>query len=120
MSGGGGGIAATSYVGQLRALAWLSAARLVRAPSHTRRAEAARRWARQSLFLAVSSGLAIILLMVALDATEIGWMPPRGTAWLWPLRVLTDFGKSAYMLWLIAAILLVTALLLPRAHGMAR
>src|SRR3954470_12461765 len=120
MSGRGGGIAASTYLGQLRALAWLSATRLVRAPSHTRRAEAARRWARQSLWLTVSTGLAIILLMVALDATEIGWMPPRGTAWLWPVRVLTDFGKSTYMLWLIAAILLLTALLFPRARGMAR
>src|SRR3954468_2403004 len=114
------GVVATSYIGGVCSVAWLSLAQLVRAPSHSRRAEARRLWARRSLWIAVSTGAAIIVLMVALDATEIGWMPPRGTAWLWPLRVLTDFGKSAYMLWLIAAILLVTALLLPRAHGMAR
>jgi undecaprenyl-diphosphatase len=58
--------------------------------------------------------------MYALDATEIGWMPPRGTAWLWPVRILTDFGKSAYVLWLLAVVLLVIALLFPRARGTAR
>ena len=36
---------------------------------------------------------------VLLDATEIGWMPKRGTPSLWPIRILTDFGKSAYVLW---------------------
>src|SRR3954452_21138156 len=112
--------ASSNYIGQVGLLAWSSLAQLVRAPSHSRRAEAARRWARHSLWLTVGLGIAIIVLMVALDATEIGWMPPRGTGWLWPVRILTDFGKSAYMLWLIAAILLVTALLFPRARGMAR
>src|SRR3954452_23193850 len=110
----------SNYFTRLGLFAWLSLAALVRAASHSRRAEAARRWARHSLFLAVGIGIAIIVLMVALDATEIGWMPPRGTAWLWPVRVLTDFGKSTYMLWLIAAILHVTALLFPRARGTAR
>ena len=26
-------------------------------------------------------------------------MPPRGTAGLWPVRILTDFGKAALVLW---------------------
>ncbi len=26
-------------------------------------------------------------------------MPPRGTPSLWPVRILTDFGKDAYVLW---------------------
>ena len=30
-------------------------------------------------------------------------MPPRGTPSLWPVRILTDFGKDAYVLWLLAA-----------------
>jgi membrane-associated phospholipid phosphatase len=115
-----GRVAPSNYISQVGALAWSSLAQLVRAPSHSRRAEAARRWARHSLWLAVGSGIAIILLMVALDATEIGWMPPRGTGWLWPVRILTDFGKSAYVLWALAAILLLTTLLLPRARGTAR
>src|SRR4051794_37678950 len=111
---------APNFVGQVGALAWLSLAQLVRAPSHSRRAEAARHWARQSLWLSIGAGIAVIVLMVVLDATEIGWMPPRGTAWLWPVRILTDFGKAAYLLWPLAAVLSVIALLLPRVRGMAR
>jgi membrane-associated phospholipid phosphatase len=112
--------ASSNYFARLGLFAWLSLAQLVRAPSHSRRAEAARRWARQSLLLAVGIGAAIIVLMVALDATEIGWMPPRGTAWLWPVRILTDFGKSAYVLWSLVAMLLAIALLFPSARGTAR
>ncbi len=116
----GSGVPSANYFVQLGSFAWLSLAPLVRSPSHSRRAEAARRWARHSLWLTVSIGVAIIVLMYALDATEIGWMPPRGTAWLWPVRVLTDFGKSAYVLWALAAILFVIALVFPRARGTAR
>ena len=54
-------------------------------------------------------GAAIIALMYVLDATEIGWMPKRGTPSLWPLRILTDFGKSEYVLWVLAGLLLVVA-----------
>jgi membrane-associated phospholipid phosphatase len=115
-----GSLAPSSYIGQFGSLARSSLAQLVRAPSHSRRAEAARRWARHSLWLTVGIGIAIIVLMYALDASEIGWMPPRGTAWLWPVRILTDFGKSAYVLWTLAAILLVIALLFPLARGTAR
>jgi undecaprenyl-diphosphatase len=109
-----------TYVGQVCSFAWLSLAQLVRAPSHSRRAEAARRWARHSLWLSASIGAAIIVLMYALDATEIGWMPPRGTGWLWPVRILTDFGKSAYVLWALAAMLFVLAMLFPLARGTPR
>jgi undecaprenyl-diphosphatase len=109
-----------NYVVRVGSFAWLSLARLVRAPSHSRRAEAARRWARHSLWLTASIGAAVIVLMYVLDATEIGWMPPRGTGWLWPVRILTDFGKSAYVLWALAAILLVIAFLFPPARGTAR
>lgn len=120
MSVRAGSVAPSNYVVQVCSFAWLSLAQLVRAPSHSRRAEAARRWARHSLWLAASIGAAIIMLMYALDATEIGWMPPRGTGWLWPVRILTDFGKSAYVLWALAAILFVIALLFPRARGTPR
>ena len=58
--------------------------------------------------------------MYALDATEIGWMPPRGTAWLWPVRILTDFGKAAYVLWSLAAILFVDRARCFRACGERR
>lgn len=112
--------APSNYVVQVGSFAWLSLAQLVRPPSHSRRAEAGRRWARHSLFLAAGIGAAVIVLMYALDATEIGWMPPRGAAWLWPVRILTDFGKSAYVLWSLAAILFAIALLFPPARGTAR
>jgi undecaprenyl-diphosphatase len=110
----------SSYFTRLGLFTWLSLAALVRAPSHSRRAEAARRWARHSLFLAAGIGIAIIVLMYALDATEIGWMPPRGTAWLWPVRILTDFAKAAYVLWALAAILFVVAIMFPLVRGTAR
>jgi membrane-associated phospholipid phosphatase len=112
--------ARSNYVVQVCSFAWLSLAQLVHSPSHSRRAEAARRWARHSLFLTAGIGVAIIVLMYVLDATEIGWMPPRGTAWLWPVRILTDFGKSKYVLWALAAILFVIVLLFPLARGTPR
>src|SRR3954453_10778317 len=119
MPGLGSGVR-SNYAVQVCRLAWLSLARLARAPSHSRRSEAARRCARHSLWLTTGIGAAIIVLMYALDATEIGWMPPRGTAWLWPVRILTDFGKSAYVLWALAAILFIVAILFPLARGTPR
>jgi membrane-associated phospholipid phosphatase len=97
-----------------------SAAQLVRPPSHSRRAEAARRSARRGLLLVAILGAVIIALMVALDATEIGLMPPRGTAGLWPVRILTDFGKSAYVLWLLAGLLFAVAIISPRLRGVSQ
>lgn len=120
MSARTGSVAPSNYFAQVGSFAWVSLARLMRAPSHSRRAEARRNWARRSLWLTTGIGLAIIALMYMLDATEIGWMPPRGTAWLWPVRILTDFGKSAYVLWALAAMLVVIALLFPLARGTAR
>ena len=40
-------------------------------------------------------------------------MPARGSPDLWPVRILTDFGKDAYVLWLLAAILIVIAFASP-------
>jgi undecaprenyl-diphosphatase len=97
-----------------------SLAQLVRPPSHSRRAEAARRSARHVLWLVAVLGAAIIVLMVALDAAEIGLMPPRGTASLWPVRILTDLGKSAYVLWSLAGLMFVVALVSPRVRGNSR
>lgn len=100
----------SSYFSQIFALIRRSATRLVRPPSHPRRAEAGRRLARHSLVTAAIIGGAIIALMYGFDAREIGLMPPRGTASLWPVRILTDFGKDACVLWLLAEILLLIAL----------
>src|ERR1700736_965426 len=110
----------SNYFSQVLFLARMSATQLERPPSHSRRAEAARRSARRGLLLAATLGAVIIALMVALDVAEIGLMPPRGTASLWPVRILTDFGKSAYVLWLLAGILAALALTIPRWRGSSR
>jgi membrane-associated phospholipid phosphatase len=110
----------SNYVVRLMVFVRLSLAQLVRAPSHSRRAEAARHLARRTLWLAGVGAVAIVALMVVLDVTEIGLMPPRGTAALWPVRILTDFGKSTYLLWSLAAILLVAAVVAPRLRGTSR
>jgi undecaprenyl-diphosphatase len=62
----------------------------------------------------------IIALMVAVDVPEIELMPPRGAPGLWPVRILTDFGKAAVVLWLLAAALFAVAFMAPRLKGMAR
>ena len=110
----------SNYVSRLLGLVWLSLTQLVRPPSHSRRAEAARRSARHVLLLVAILGAAVIALMYALDVTEIGLMPPRGTAGLWPVRILTDFGKSAYVLWLVAGMLFAIAIVSPRLRGTSR
>ncbi len=112
--------ASSNYVSGLLAVMWQSAAQLVRTPSHSRRAEAARRSARHVVQLTAILGAAIIALMYLLDATEIGWMPKRGTPSLWPIRILTDFGKSAYVLWVLAGLLVVVAFTTPALRGQAR
>ena len=106
--------ASSSYLSGFSAVALTSITQLVRRPSHSRRAEAARRSARHALLLAAIVGAAILALMYVLDAREIALMPPRGSAGLWPVRILTDFGKAAYVLWLLAAMLLAVALVAPR------
>jgi undecaprenyl-diphosphatase len=98
----------------------LSFSQLVRPPSHSRRAEAARRSARHILLLAATAGAVIIVLMYALDVREIGLMPPRGTASLWPIRILTDFGKDAYVLELLAVTLIAVAMISASLRGTSR
>jgi undecaprenyl-diphosphatase len=110
----------SNYFSRLFALALTSVKQLVRSPSHSRRAEAARRSARHVLLLTASVSVAIIALMYALDATEIGWMPKRGTPSLWPIRILTDFGKSTYVLWALAGLLFLVAISSPRLRGNSR
>jgi undecaprenyl-diphosphatase len=115
-----GGVHRTGYLPQLGSVAWQSVTRLVHAPSHSRRAEARRALARRWLGLSVLTALVIGLLMFAVDVATIRLMPPRGTASLWPLRYFTDLGKSEYVLWTLAAVLLVLLLILPRLSGTSR
>jgi membrane-associated phospholipid phosphatase len=107
----------SNYAVRFAALVRLSVTQLVRPPSHARRAEAARRLARHGLLITTIVGAAIIALMYGLDAREIGLMPPRGSAGLWVVRILTDFGKDAYVLYLLAGLLLVVAIVAPRWRG---
>src|SRR6476660_3032486 len=115
----GGGVPA-NYFSRFVTFAWLSLAQLVRAPSHSRRAEAARRSARHGLWLTAVFGAAIITLMYAFDAQEIGLMPPRGTASLWPIRILTDLAKDEYVLGSLAGLLIAVAIVAPALRGIPR
>lgn len=109
-----------NYLTQLGTDAWQSVARLVRAPSHSRRAEARRSLARRWLGLSALTAVVIGLLMVAVDVATIKLMPARGTPSLWPLRHFTDLGKSEYVLWTLAGVLLIVLLILPRLIGTSR
>ena len=109
-----------NYFSRFVVLAWLSLAQLVRTPSHSRRAEAARRAARHALLLSAGLGVAIIALMVVLDAWEIGQMPKRGTPSLWWMRILTDFGKDEYVLAALGVLLIAVAVIAPAFSGIRR
>jgi membrane-associated phospholipid phosphatase len=109
-----------SYPAQLLAVSWSALAQLVRAPSHSRRAEAARKLARHSLWLSAAGAALVIALMVAFDQTEIQLMPSRNTPGLWPIRILTDFGKDEYVLSVLAVALLAVALVAAGLHGTRR
>ncbi|MBN9007304.1 MAG: phosphatase PAP2 family protein [Rhizobiales bacterium] len=109
-----------AYASSVLSFAGQSLVRLVRSPSHSRRVEAARKLAFHWLLIAAIGGVVVVVLMYGLDAREIGLMPPRGSADLWPLRILTDFGKSEYVLGLLAMVLAVFAAISPRFRGASR
>jgi len=108
------------YIAQIGAIAWHAVARLVRAPSHSRRAEARRAMARRWLGLSVLAAIVIGVLMFAVDVAVITRMPARGTPSLWPLRHFTDLAKSEYVLWTLAIGLVLVLLILPRLTGVSR
>jgi undecaprenyl-diphosphatase len=110
----------TSYLPRLFMVVSTSATQLVRPPSQVYRTEAARRLTRNTLITVVIAVLLVVTLMVWFDAWEIGLMPPRDTASLWPLRILTGFGKDSYVLFLAAALLLAVGLVAPAVHEPAR
>ena len=109
-----------NYAVQLVALLRLSIVQLVRAPSHARRAVAARRLGRDALLLVGVGGIVVVALMFGFDATEIAMMPPRGSPGVWWARILTDFGKDTYVLWVLFAALVLIVLVLPLRHGASR
>jgi undecaprenyl-diphosphatase len=109
-----------SYPAQLLAVSGRALAQLVRSPSHSRRAEAARKLARHSLWLSAAGAALVIALMVAFDQTEIQLMPARGTPSLWPIRILTDFGKDEYVLSVLGVALVIVALVAAGVYGSRR
>ncbi|TMJ87862.1 MAG: phosphatase PAP2 family protein [Alphaproteobacteria bacterium] len=109
-----------NYFASLGAVAERSIAQLVRPPSHSRRALAARRLARHSLLIGAMLGALIIALMYVLDAREIGLMPTRGTPSLWPVRILTEFGKDSYVLLALGTMLLAVAVVSAALPGSSR
>jgi membrane-associated phospholipid phosphatase len=112
--------APSSYFSRLFALIWVALLQLVRPPKPLRRTAAARRLLRQTLPLAAFGAILIVTLMVGLDASEIGLMPARGSSGLWPVRILTDFGKDAYVLGSLTAALILIALTAPASRGTSR
>jgi membrane-associated phospholipid phosphatase len=110
----------SNYFSGLIAVVRLSSTQLVRPSSPARRAEAVRRSARDVLLLVAIGGVAIVALMYWVDAAEIGLMPPRRTPSLWPVRILTDFGKAALVLWGLAAMLAAVALIAPALRGTSK
>lgn len=108
-----------NYVTRVGTFAWRSIVRLIQPPSHSRRAEARRAQARHWLMLAAVFAVAIVALMFTLDARAIIAMPPRGTASLWPLRILTEFGKVRYILWALFGAMILALLVAPLLRGRA-
>ncbi|MHC2677080.1 membrane-associated phospholipid phosphatase [Bradyrhizobium diazoefficiens] len=109
-----------SYPAQFLTVTGRALAQLVRSPSHSRRAEAARKLARHSLWLSAAGAALVIALMLAFDLTEIQLMPARGTPSLWPIRILTDFGKDEYVLSALAVALVAVALVAAGLYGTRR
>src|SRR6185437_13754079 len=111
---------AAGYFARLGRLV-LSSVRQLTGPSSDPHAhEAARKFWRQGLVLIALGAIAVAALMVAVDFPEIKLMPPRNSAELWPVRILTDFGKAAFVLWSIFALLVATILVAAGARGATR
>lgn len=77
--------------------------RILAAPSAPDLPAGRRRLLRQVTTLVVVAAVIVVALMFTLDIPVIVAMPPRGAPELWPARVITDFGKAAYVLWATGA-----------------
>ena len=108
------------YFARLSTLTLSSFAQLLRPVSHPHSGEAARKLQRHALLLMALGAVAVVALMFGFDAREISLMPPRGTPSLWPVRILTDFGKAANVLGSLAGLLLLVVLVSPALRGTSR
>jgi membrane-associated phospholipid phosphatase len=111
------GAEGSGYLSRLFTIVSTSATQLISAPSQPHRTEARRALARHALLTSAVAAILVAALMIWFDAQEIALMPPRGTASLWPFRILTDFGKDNYVVLLLAVLLLAVALVAPALHG---
>jgi undecaprenyl-diphosphatase len=109
-----------NYLTRLSTLTLSSFAQLLRPVSHPQAGGAARKLQRHALLLIALGAAAVVALMFGFDAQEISLMPPRGAPDLWPVRILTDFGKAANVLWAVAGLLLMVALVAPRLPAASR
>lgn len=107
------------YLARFGVLLKQSLTQLVRPPSHSRRAEAGRAVALRTLILLAGATASIVALMFLFDAREIRWMPPYKSPGLWPLRILTDFGKGDYVLVALFALMILILFIAPRLRGVA-
>jgi membrane-associated phospholipid phosphatase len=108
------------YASQLLALAGQSVRQLSRAPTAPCRSQATKRLLWQSLWLIGGGGALVVILMFTFDAAEIAMMPPRKSPGLWPIEVLTDFGKDTYVLTALGLAAIIMALAFPLLRGPAR
>jgi membrane-associated phospholipid phosphatase len=105
------------YLSRFSTIVSTSARQLASSASQAHRAEAARKVTRQSLLTFIAAAILVGVLMIWIDAPEIASMPPRGTAGLWPLRILTDFGKDNYVLLLLIVLLVGVTLAAAARHS---
>src|SRR5579863_2301923 len=108
------------YLPRLSSIVSTWGRQLVGSASQAHRAEAARKVTRQTLLTFVGAAILVGVLMIWIDAPEIALMPPRGTAGLWPFRILTDFGKDTYVLLLLIVLLVGVTLVAAAAQDSAR
>jgi membrane-associated phospholipid phosphatase len=108
---------AANYFSRFSAVTLSSMTQLVRPVSHPDAPKAAGKQLRHAALLLAVGALAVLTLMLGFDTTAIGMMPPRGAPGLWPVRILTDFGKAANVLWSLAGLLLLVAIVSPALRG---
>ena len=111
---------ATGYFAQLGGLVLSSIGQLTGPSSDPHASQAARKFRRQAGVLIAIGAIAVVVLMFAVDLPEIKLMPPRNAPGLWPVRILTDFGKAEFVLWSIFALLVATTLVAAGARDSMR
>jgi membrane-associated phospholipid phosphatase len=111
---------AANYFTHLGRLVLSSAGQLAGPASDPHAKEAAQKFWRQVLVLTAIGAIAVVVLAFAVDLPEIKLMPPRNSRGLWPVRILTDFGKAEFVLWSIFALLVATTLFAAGARDAMR